>query len=65
MTEPLDIVTAIEQSRHIIEGMKDTDRHHQPDIINLAGQLLVAGEIRRLTAAVKKADEDLVSAVRR
>lgn len=55
MAEPLDVVMAMEQARHIIGEMRDLSGQapaDQPDIIQLTGYILMAGEIHHLTTAV-------------
>lgn len=57
MPEPLDVVATMENARHIVVEMSTGMR---TDIVILAGHMIVASEIRRLTTAV----ENLESAVR-
>ena len=55
MTEPLDVVTV--SARQIIEEMPYPSakcENVSPNVISLAGQQIVAGELRRLTTAVEK-----------
>ncbi len=48
MDEPLDVVKVIKNTQQIIDRCQN-----MPNVINLAGQLIVAEELRRLTAAVE------------
>lgn len=52
MPEPLDVIAALEKARQVINSM-NTPNSLQHYEISLAGQILVAQEIRRLTDIIK------------
>ena len=57
MAETLDIVTAIESARKIVEEVSSTPAigdSRELSMLNLAGNIIIAREIRRLTDVIEQ-----------